>query len=394
MATEPPAWRIALSDLDYGPEEEEAVLKVLRSKWLTMGAVVREFEQAFAREIGVRHAIAVSSGTDALLLSLLSLEIGTGHEVVQPAVNFVAAANVTIRLGARPVFVDIRSLDDPTIDPDDLARRLTPDTRAVIVMHYGGAPCQMDKILLECRARGVAVIEDACHGVGGSHRGRKMGAWGDLAAFSFFSNKNMATGEGGMVTTDRDDLAARVRSLRSHGMTTVTWDRHHGHAATYDVTAHGLNCRMDELRAALGLAQLKKLARNNARRSALACNYHRLWREEFPDLARRGWSLPPLGVDSDGAAHHLMIALAPDAATRARAMEHLKTRGIQTSIHYPLIPDFAAFREGQGAEPDVALDRSRDFCARELTLPLHPLMSESDVRQILVSLAELDECKW
>lgn len=393
MVNDGQPWQIALSDLDFGPEEEAAALSVLRSKWLTMGPVVQAFEEEFAARTGTAHAIAVSNGTDALLLAYLALGIGPGDEILQPAVNFVAAANTAVRIGARPVFCDIAGLDDPTLDPTDLERRITPASRAVVVMHYGGAPGRMREIQAICRRRGLALIEDACHGIGGSWQGRKMGALGDVAAFSFFSNKNLATGEGGMLTTDRDDLAAALRLLRSHGMTALTWDRHRGHAASYDVVRHGLNCRMDELHAALGREQLKKLERNNTRRRALAREYHRLAAGEFAALRGRGWSLPPLGVAGEEAAHHLLVALAPDPAARGRAMARLKARGIQTSIHYPFIPGFTAFRDadpGRQQETAGALGMSEAFCDRVLTLPLHPLLSLDDVRRVVSALAEAE----
>lgn len=384
-----PQWRVELSDLDYGREEEEAVLRVLRSRWLSMGAVTKAFEESFAAEIGVRHAVAVANGTDAILLAYLALGLGQGDEIIQPAVNFVAAANTAIRAGARPVFADVCALDEPTLAPAELERRLTPATRAVLVMHYGGAPCRMREIQVFCRERGLFLIEDACHGVGGSYSGKKMGALGDVAAFSFFSNKNLPVGEGGMITTDSGDLAARLRALRSHGMTTLTWDRHRGHAASYDVTLHGLNCRIDELRSALGIEQLKKLERHNRRRRELARHYHSLLGGEFSALLRRGWLAPPLGVDGEEAAHHLMVVVAPDEAARDRAHAHLKERRIQASIHYPFIPGFTAFR-ASAPDPGAPLPIAEAFCARVLTLPMHPLLAEEDIHAVLGALAEVD----
>ncbi|MCE5231190.1 DegT/DnrJ/EryC1/StrS family aminotransferase [bacterium] len=381
------AWKIALSDLDYGREEEEAVLAVLRSKWLTMGAVTKKFEEEFAAAIGVKHAIAVTNGTDALMLSYLALGIAPGDEIIQPAVNFVASANMTLHIGARPVFADICSLEDPTIDPAEIEKAITSKTRAVVVMHYGGASCRMPEIQEICSKYNLALIEDACHGVGGSGYGRKMGAWGDAAAFSFFSNKNLAVGEGGMITTDRDDLAEILRGLRSHGMTTLTWDRHRGHASTYDVTLNGLNARIDEIRSALGREQLKKLQRNNEKRRALAREYHRLI--DSTSLASQGWIFPELGASGNDSSHHLMVAVAPDAETRTAAMARLKSAGIQTSIHYPFIPDFTAFREMVSREARENLAKSEAFCARELTLPLHPLLDSGDTSTVITALAKV-----
>jgi dTDP-4-amino-4,6-dideoxygalactose transaminase len=356
-----------------------------------MGAVTRSFEEAFAAEIGVRHAVTVTNGTAALQLAYLGLGLGPGDEILQPTVNFVAAANMALRCGARPVFCDSCGLDDPTVSPAALERSLTPATRAVVVMHYGGAPCRMREIQAFCRAHNLFLIEDACHGVGGSYEGRKMGALGNVGCFSFFSNKNLATGEGGMLTTDDDALAERLRLLRSHGMTTLTWDRHRGHAQTYDVVLHGLNSRMDEIHAALGLEQLKKLARGNQRRRELARLYHQLLGGEFSALLQRGWTIPSLGVHGGEASHHLMVVVAPDTATRRRAMIHLRDRGIQTSIHYPFIPGFSAFRKLREEEPDLlaSLQNAEAFCTRVLTLPMHPLLSEEDIRTVVSALAEV-----
>src|SRR5262249_2295938 len=270
-------WRIPLSEPDYGVEEEAAVIRILQSKWLSMGPEVQRFEREFAGYIGVEHAVAVSSGTAALHLSYLALGVGPGDEIIQPAINFVASANMSVAVGAAPVFADILGLCEPTVDPADVESKITPRTKAVVVMHYGGYMCRMPEIAEICRRHDLALIEDACHSVGAHYRdpdrrpphGRKAGNLGDIGCFSFFSNKNLWTGEGGMVVTNRNDLAERLRLLRSHGMTTLTWDRHKGHARSYDVTLHGFNYRIDEIRAALGRVQLKKLERNNQLRKEL-----------------------------------------------------------------------------------------------------------------------------
>ena len=292
-------WRIPLSDLDYGAEEAAAVQRVLQSQWLSMGPETKAFEEEFAAAFDVRHACAVSNGTAALHLAFLALGIGPGDEVIQPAVNFVAAANMTKAVGAVPVFGEIVGLDEPTLDPGEIKRLITPRAKAVVVMHYGGYFCRMAEIQEICRKHHLVLIEDACHAVGArfpqTSNARPndsvllaAGALGDVGCFSFFSNKNLVTGEGGMVTTHRDDLNDKVRNLRSHGMSTLTWDRHRGHAATYDVLAHGYNYRMDDLRSALGREQLRKLERNNQRRCELTTLY---WRRLQP-LEARGWFLP------------------------------------------------------------------------------------------------------
>ncbi len=372
-------WRIPLSDLDYDTTEEEAALRVLRSKWLTMGAEVADFEREFAAFIGSKHAIAAANGTAALHLALLALGVRSGDEIVQPAVNFVAAANMTVASGATPVFGDIVALDEPTLAPEELSRRITPRTRAVVVMHYGGYLAKMAPILGICVKHGLPLIEDACHAVGARcldpesrpPHGKMAGNLGDVGCFSFFSNKNMAVGEGGMITTDRDDLAQRIRRLLSHGMTTLTWDRHRGHAYSYDVSSHGYNYRLDELHAALGRVQLRKLPVNNGRRARLAAEY----KSRLNGLS--GCTFAFAGYEGDSA-HHLAVLIAPGKDSRARIAGALKEAKIQTSLHYPFIPNFQAFQNFKAE----GLDRSEQFASRAITLPLYPGMTVEQVEEI------------
>jgi dTDP-4-amino-4,6-dideoxygalactose transaminase len=373
-------WRIPLSDLDYGSEEANAVQRVIASKWLSMGPEVHAFEQDFAAMQDAKHALAVSSATAGLHLALLALGVGSGDEVVQPALNFVAAANMTVAVGGTPVFADICSLDEPTIDPSEVERLISPRTKAVIVMHYGGSLCRMAALTEICVARGIAIVEDACHAVGVAYHdarnrwpnGVMAGSIGDISAFSFFSNKNIASGEGGMVVTNRADLAERVRLLRSHGMTSLTWDRHKGHAASYDVVNPGYNYRLDELHAALGRAQLKKLDRNNQRRRNLVGSY----RQAVQSLA--GWTMP-LADAIEYSSGHLMVIVAPDPDIRERAVQALRQSGIQSSMHYPCVADFAGF----AAAPDVDLKVTRQFTRRAITLPLYPTMDPQSINIIV-----------
>ncbi len=368
-------WRIALSELDYGPEEYDAVRRVLDSRWLSMGPEVAAFEREFAAASGAAHALAVSNATAALHLALLALEVGPGDEVIQPALNFVAAANMTLAVGGTPVFADIASLHEPTIDPEHVSHLLSPRTKAVIVMHYGGYPGRMAPIVSACAARGIPVIEDACHAPLVTYEdpgrqpphGRTVGTLGHVACFSFFGNKNLATGEGGMITTDDEAIAARLRALRSHGMTTLTWERHRGHASSYDVARPGYNCRLDELRAALGRVQLQRLPSGNARRRDCVRRYHR-------QLVDSPVTLPFAGWDRDFGGH-LMPVLAANADHRARIASALRDERIQSSLHYPAIPTFAAYRSYAG----TAWPLSHDFADRVVTLPLHARLSDSDV---------------
>ncbi|MCX6896751.1 MAG: DegT/DnrJ/EryC1/StrS family aminotransferase [Verrucomicrobia bacterium] len=325
--------QIPLSDLDYGPEEEAAVLRVLKSRWLSMGPETKAFEEEFAALTGTRHAQAVANGTAALHLAFLALGLQPGDEIIQPAVNFVATANMSRALGITPVFADIVSLAEPALDPAEIERLITPRTRAVVVMHYGGYPCRMAEISALCRKHKLALIEDACHAVGAVYaaaHGRQAGNLGDIACFSFFSNKNIAVGEGGMITTNRDDLAEKIRLLRSHGMSTLTWDRHRGHAATYDVLAHGYNYRIDDIRSALGRAQLAKLLRNNQRRRESTAVY---W-ERLTPLEKKGWFLPykklkteKLKAETNEMAAHLMAVVAASQPETGGNREGLRLFG-------------------------------------------------------------------
>jgi dTDP-4-amino-4,6-dideoxygalactose transaminase len=372
--------RIPLSDMAYGEEEEQAALEVIHRRWLTMGSVTQKFESEFARSVGVKHALAVSNGTHALHLACLALGIGPGDEVIVPALTFVATANAVLYCGAEVLFAEIIGETELNISPEDIERRITPRTKAIMVVHYGGYPCRMPEILETAKHHGLAVIEDAAHAHGASLNGRALGTWGDVGCFSFFSNKNLATGEGGMLVTDRDDIAEKVRSLRSHGMTTLTWDRHQGHAYSYDVIALGNNYRIDEIRSAIGLVQLGKLSRNNARRKTITEHY----REGLKGAAAFGIELP-FGNSSGIPAYHIFPMLLPEGVDRINFMESMRKAGVQTSIHYPPIHQFTFYRQRY---PQLSLPVTEKVAAREVTLPLYPGLHDEEVDWVLSSTAE------
>ena len=250
-------WRVPLADVRLGPEEESAVLDVLRSGWLTMGGVTQAFEQEFAAFVGAKHAFAVTNATAALHLACMAVGLAEGDEVIVPSLTFVATANAVRYTGANVVFADIESEDWLCICPRSIEEKINERTRAIVVMHYAGFACDMPEILRVAKKYHLAVIEDAANAVGASLDGKPLGTWGDVGCYSFFGNKNMTTAEGGVLVTDDDRLADKVRILRSHGMTTLTWDRHQGHASTYDVVDLGYNYRIDEIRAALGRERLE-----------------------------------------------------------------------------------------------------------------------------------------
>lgn len=364
------SWVVPLSDILVDEEIENAALNVVRSGWWSMGPCVAEFEREFAGLCDAEHAFAVMNGTGALHLALLATGCGPGDEVLLPSLNFVAAANTIAHTGAKPVFCDITSPDDLNVDPEDLVAAMTPSTKAVVVMHYGGHPCDMGPILELAEERGVTVIEDAAHAPGASWQGRMCGTLGRIGCFSFFSNKNLPTGEGGMVVTNDDELAAKIRLLRSHGMTTLTWDRHRGHASSYDVVAQGFNYRLDEMRAAIGLVQLRRLRINNAARACVVARY----RSAFDGT--HGISMPFAPTGDRDPAHHLAVVLLPEQADRDELRAALGTRGVQTSVHYPPIHGFSAY-EAIGSER--RLPTTDAVAGRLVTLPLYPHMTDEDV---------------
>ena len=371
-------WRIPLADIDFGPEEEQAVLQVVRSRWLTMGAVTQAFEQEFADYVHARHAIAVTNATAALHMACVAAGLLPGDEVIVPSLTFVATANAVRYAGATPVFADIESEADLNISVRSIEARITSRTRAILVVHYGGYACDMPAILELARKHGIVVLEDAAHAVGSSLEGRRLGTWGSIGCFSFFSNKNMTTGEGGMLVTDDDRLADRLRVLRSHGMTSLTWDRHTGHAWSYDVVDLGYNYRIDEIRSAIGREQLRKLERNNAIRRERTALYHELLEELCPSVSVPFQNHP--GVS----ACHLLPVLLPRQTRREGFMEQMKQRGVQTSIHYPPIHQFSAYQE-LGSRPGSDLKITEEVSARQVTLPLYPGLSAADVRCVVES---------
>jgi dTDP-4-amino-4,6-dideoxygalactose transaminase len=373
---------VPLSDVLVDDEIEDAVVQTLRSGWWSSGPRVAELEHEFARFSGARHALAVANGTAALHLALLASGCGAGDEVLVPSLNFVAAANTIVHTGATPVFCDIRGEDDLNVSPEDLDAAISPRTRAVVVMHYGGHPCRMDAILELAAQHELAVIEDAAHAPGALWREQMCGTIGDVGCFSFFSNKNLPIGEGGMVVTDDDALAKRVRLLRSHGMTTLTWDRHRGHASSYEVVTSGFNYRLDELRATIALVQLGRLERQNAERARIVD----LYRAALDGT--NGLTMPFAPRSDVTSAHHLAVLLLPEGCERARFRASLVERGIQTSVHYPPIHRFRAYRTFATRR---MLPRTEAVAERLVTLPLFPHMSNDQVWAVTEAVASAAE---
>lgn len=374
-------WKITLSDLDFGEEEKNAVIRVVESGWLAMGEITRQFEEQFAEMVGVKHAIAVTNGTASLHLACRALEIGPGDEVIVPSLTFVATANAILYVGATPVFADISGEDNLNISVEAIENAITPRTRAIMVMHYGGYPCDMPAITRLAERHNLYIIEDAAHAPGAAIDGRKMGAWGQIGSFSFFPNKNMTTAEGGMLVTDDDNLAQKMRTLRSHGMTTLTWDRHRGHAWSYDVVELGYNYRIDEIRSAIGVEQLKKLERNNIRRGELSAYYRELFREQIPEI------IIPFENFPWQPSYHIMPILLPEGINRTGFAEVMKSHRVQTSLHYPPIHLFKYYQD-HGLAPRDPLRMTEAVAAREVTIPLYATLSRSDVEYVVNAVRE------
>ena len=373
---------VPLFDTQFGTAELDAVAGPLRDGWLTMGPRTEEFEREFAAAIGARHVVAVSNCTAALHLSLLAHSIGPSDEVLCPTLTFVATANAIRYVGARVVFCESCGPANLNIDPVDVEAKITPRTRAVIVVHFAGYPADMPRLMEICKRHNLVLIEDVAHACISTLQKRACGTWGECGCFSFFSNKNITCGEGGAITTNDDEVAKKLRLLRSHGMTTTTIDRHKGHAFTYDVVETGYNYRLDEMRSSLLLSQLSHLDDYLEKRQAHVEAYRDLLADVPVAIPDFDWS--QLANPTDRVAHHIFPVLLPEDCDRGFVMQALRDRGVQTSIHYPPIHKFQSFSSQQS---DVDLPRTDQLAARELTLPLFPLLSEEQIRHVATSLS-------
>ncbi|MDP3023922.1 MAG: DegT/DnrJ/EryC1/StrS family aminotransferase [candidate division Zixibacteria bacterium] len=374
-------WKIPLFDLDYNKQEISAVTSVLKRRWLTMGKKVEEFESKFARFVKAKYAVALSSGTAALHLALKSLDLKAGDEVLVPSITFVASVNAVLYCGAKPVFVDSTSLNDFNISVTELEKKISSKTRGIIVVHYGGFLADMDKITRLARKYDLFVIEDSAHSIGTKSGSKMAGALGEIGCFSFFSNKNLATGEGGMAVTDNEKLAKRIRLMRSHGMTTPTWERFKAVAFDYDIVDLGYNYRMTEIGAVLGLEQLKKLISNNRKRKALSKIY-------IDNLSGVEQILIPFKNHPRDSSHHLFAILLNKKIDRKNFMQKLRQKGVQTSIHYLPVHKFSYYRKNYPQKPGN-LPFSEEIGKREVSLPLHPRMSKEDVLYICQQIKRL-----
>lgn len=362
-------WKVQLFKLNYDERETNAVVDTLKSGWITMGQRTLDFEAAYGKLLGEgAQCVAVSNGTAALHIAVLAAGVGPGDEVIVPSLTFIADLNAVRVSGGEVVLADIASKSDWAMDPADIERKITQKTKAVLIVHYAGYACDMDAIAAICKKHGLKLIEDCAHAPGGEYKGRKLGTFGELSAWSFFSNKNLAVGEGGMVVTRDPELLQKCKNLRSHGMTVASFDRMKGRAVSYDVMEPGFNYRIDEVRAALGLVQLSKLFAANERREQITRRY-------FSRLdAMKGATVPFRRFDRGLPTYHIMPILLDEGLDRMAIVESMKEDGIQTSIHYPAIQTFTAYKDRVGPTP-----LAQFVSEHELTLPIYPTMTDAEV---------------
>jgi len=366
-------------------QEEQAVLEVLRSGWLTTGPKVKQFEEEFARYTGASHAVAVNSCTAAMHLVLAAWGIRHGDEVITTPLTFCATLEVIEYVGATPVLVDIAPAT-ANIDPNRIEDAITPRTRVLLPVHYGGLPCDMDAIMQIAAHHNLWVLEDAAHAVGAEYKGRKIGTIGHATAFSFYATKNLTTGEGGIITTYDADLADQCRILSLHGISRDAWKRYTA-AGTwyYEVQTLGYKYNMTDLQAALGICQLRKLDAMNARRQQIAARYHAAF-AEMDFLTPFPTDLP---TDRTHVWHLYTILLNLDALRidRAQFIEELKARNIGTSVHFIPIhyhPHYARYGWQRGQFPNA-----EHYYERTLSLPLYPAMSDQDVDDVIEAVYDV-----
>lgn len=372
--------KIPLFDLNYDESEELAVLETLRSKWISSGERCMELEAMFCTMWNVKYACAVSNCTAALHLAMLAAEIGPGDEVIVPALTFVATINAVRYAGGEPVFADISGTENLNIAPEEIEKLVTPKTKAIVVMHFAGYPCEMDRILAFARERGLTVIEDACHGPLSEYKGKKLGTLGDIGCFSFFSNKNISTGEGGMIITNHGDYAEKIRLLRSHGMTTMSYERTRGHSTSYDVQALGYNYRLDDIRASLAIVQVNKLKEDLERRQKI----RQIYEEQlgnFEDL-----TIPFMGY-KEKASNYIFPTVLKNGNIdyREEVRNALLKEGIQTSVHYPAANRFSIYKDALKGK----LLNTEYVTDSEITLPMYGSLREATVIEICSKYKEI-----
>jgi perosamine synthetase len=364
-------------------EDIQAVVDVLRSDWLTTGPKVAEFEEALAAQVGAKYAVAFSSGTAALHGAAFAAGLKPGDEAITSPLTFAATANCVLYQGARPVFADV-SPDTLNLDPDRMAERITPNTRAILPVDYAGHPADLDPILDLAERHGLTVIEDACHALGAEYKGRRTGSIAHMSVFSFHPVKHVATGEGGMVTTDRADLAENLRRFRNHGISSDARQRQASGQWHYEMVLLGFNYRLTDVACALGISQLKKLDANLARRREIAARYT----AAFRDL--RGVIAPSVRPDVNPAWHLYPIRINTSQLKKDRAyvFRALRAENIGVNVHYipvhlhPYYRDQFGYRGGEYPIAETAYGQL-------ISLPMFHAMTDQDVEDVIAAVSKV-----
>jgi len=364
-----------------GPEELAAVSEVLQSGWITTGPKNQALEQAFCALTGNQHAIAVSSATAGMHVALMALGIQAGDEVITPSLTWVSTLNMIVLLGAEPVMIDV-DRDTLMVTPHAVEAAITPRTKAIIPVHYAGAPVDIDAIHAVADRHGIPVIEDAAHAAGTYYKGNHVGHRG-TAIFSFHAIKNMTCAEGGLIVTDDEQLANRMRSLKFHGLGVDAFDRQtHGRAPQAEVISPGYKYNLADINAAIALVQLKKLEQHNARRAEIAeCYLTELENTPFLPLTQPPWAHKH--------AWHLFILRVDEAScgiSRNDLMEALKAKGIGTGLHFRAAHTQKYYRERY---PALVLPNTEWNSDRICSIPLFPTMTDNDVNRVIAALREV-----
>jgi dTDP-4-amino-4,6-dideoxygalactose transaminase len=362
-------YKFPLFDLNFDSREEQAVIDVLKSKWISTGPKTAEFEEKFSEMFNVKHSIALSNCTVALHLALKLIGINKEDEIICPSLTFVATVNAVKYLDAVPVFADIVSHENLTISAESIESKITSKTKAIIVMHYGGFACDMDSIMAIAKKHNLKVVEDACHAPLSEYKGKKLGTIGDIGCFSFFSNKNISTGEGGMLITNNTEYYTRAKLLRSHGMTSMSYERSKGHSTEYDVIESGYNYRMDDIRAAIGIVQLEKIIEDLKARAIIRKEYIR-------KLENIDQIVIPFRDNAEFSSNYVMTILLKNSNAENRNLVRTKLAefGIQTSVHYPAVHRFSIYNENF---TDLPLT---DYVSENIvTLPMYSKLTLEDV---------------
>ncbi len=365
-------YKIPLFKLNFDDKEVKAVTDTIRSSWISTGPKCQELEQLFVEMLNVNYAVTLSNCTSALHLACVVCGLKEGDEVLCPSLTFAASVNSIKYVGATPVFCDIVGIDNININPADIEKKITDKTKAILVVHMAGFPCDMDKIMAIAKKHDLKVIEDACHGPLSEYKGKKLGTIGDVGCFSFFSNKNLSTGEGGMIITNNGDYDKQLRLLRSHGMTTMSYERAKGHAVAYDIVDLGYNYRMDDIRASIGVVQMKKLQNDLKKRIKV--------REYYVDaLSEIDKIVIPFKENKEFVSNYIMPIVLKDSTEteRDQLRDYLHKHGIQTSNHYPPIHKFSVYQKYNAKLPITEY-----VCANEITLPMYADLGEKDIRYI------------